>query len=52
MEYYLAREKTYICVTFNESVQPAAYYSEQKKKLERERQILSINAYKWDLGRQ
>ena len=28
MEYYLAREKTYICVTFNEAVQPVAYYSE------------------------
>ena len=32
MEYYLAREKTYICVTFNEAVQPAVYYSEFKKK--------------------
>ena len=27
-EYYLAREKTYIFVTFNEAVQPVAYYSE------------------------
>ena len=46
----LSHKKERIWVSSNEVDQPTAYYTEWSKS-ERERQILFINAYKWNLER-
>ena len=50
MEYYSAIKRECIWVSSNEVDEPRAYYTEWSK-LERERQILCINAYIWNLER-
>ena len=51
MESYSSLKKECIWVSSNVGHEPGAYYTEWKKS-ERERQILYINAYKWNLERQ
>ena len=51
MEYYSAIKKECIWVSSNEVDEPGAYDTEWSKP-ERERQILCINAYIWNLERQ
>ena len=46
----LSYKKERIWVSSNEVDQPTAYYTEWSKS-ERERQILFINAYQWNLER-
>ena len=48
MEYYSAIEKEHIWVTSNKVDETGSYYTEWSKS-ERERQILYINAYIWNL---
>ena len=55
MEYYLAREKKtnkHIFVSLLMRQFNPQHIIHSEKKLERDRQILFINAYKWNLGRQ
>ena len=48
MEYYSVRKKECGWVSFSDMEEPSAYYTAWSKS-EREKQILYINAYIWNL---
>ena len=50
-EILLSYKKEHVWVTFNEVDEPGAYYTKWSKS-ERERQILYINTYIWNLETQ
>ena len=49
-ELLLDHKKEHICISSNEVDEPRAYYTELRKS-EREKQILYISAYIWNLER-